>query len=395
MSISHDVALHLGTSGLRLDVWDRYELTISMLRPGSPWCFSLFKSYSRQSTWGALKANLKLGERVMLSVDGALQMNGYIGRIVEVSDPDQGDGIAISGRDLSGPALRFHADPKVRLKGLPLEEALARLFQPIGVAVRIGANANAARQVQSGTRRNAHVSHAATRTRRTQTIDHGHPQPGETIWQVAEAICRRLGYLIWCAPDAEQGLSVVVDTPAYSSDPLYQFERVSGRSCTYGRAEHTVQIDEVPTVVTAYADSARGDTVSARGSFELMNGALLDPSFLGGWSAAELLAQPMHVQAERARGVGAAQRTAERIVADANAHLRTLTLTVQGHGQPNDDGPNLYAVNTMATVRDDHFGFDERMLVQELVLRGGADEGASTTITLGTQGAIALSPEDA
>jgi len=394
VAMTHEVSLYLGTSGLRLDVWDGYEINLSMLSPGSPWAFSLWRTgdLRREAQWNRLRAELAFGERVFVAVDGATQLNGYIEEIAHVVDPTQGEVLTISGRDLSGPALRWHADPRVRLKGLTLADALTRLFAPLGIIVRISEAAEA-RAVQVGTARGTR-SHAR---RRGSRIDHAHPRPGETVWQVAEAICRRMGLLLWCAPDSEGQLAVVADVPDYRSEPIYSFFRrgpVGRVETNILRSEHKVQVREVPTEVTVYSEAPRGDTQTGRGETTIVNGSLLSVERLGGWAVTELLAQPQHTLSQRARTKAAAQRLAERQLADANARLRTLTITVQGHGQTRPAGQVLYAVNTMAAVECERYGLSERMLLTELTMRGSARDGQTTAITLTPQDAIVLTPEE-
>lgn len=396
MAMTHEVSLYLGTSGLRLDVWDGYEIHQSMLSPGSPWAFTLWRSTDlrREASWDRLREHLRIGERVFVAVDGATQLNGYVEDINHIVDGDQGEALAISGRDLSGPALKWHADPRLRLKGLPLDEALARLFAPLGLAVRVS-DAAAARAVQVGSARGTRRT-SSTR-RRGPRVDHSHPRPGETVWQVAEAICRRMGLMLWCAPDSEGNLAVLADVPDYRAEPLYAFTRrgpVGSTETNILRSEHRVQLRDVPTEVTVYSEAPRGDTQSGRGETTVLNGTLLAAERLGGWQTAELLAQPMHLLSQRARTKAAALRMAERTLADANARLRTLTLEVQGHGQRDATASRLYAVNTMAVVTDDRCALDERMLLTELVLRGSARDGQRSLLTLSPQDAIVLTPEE-
>lgn len=395
--MQHEVSLYLRTSGLRLDVWDGYAINLSMLSPGSPWAFSLWRTgdLRREAQWNRLRAELAFGERVFVAVDGAVQLNGYIEDIEHVVDPDQGEVLAISGRDLSGPALKWHADPRLKLKGLTLLEALTRLFAPLGITVRVSDGA-AASTVQVGTSRGTR-SQARTTRRRGPRVDHSHPRPGETVWQVAEAICRRMGLLLWCAPDSEGNLVVVADVPDYRAEPLYAFTRrgpVGRTETNILRSQHKVQVRDVPTEVTVYSEAPRGDTQSGRGETVLTNSALTNADRLGGWRVNTLLSQPQHVLSQRARTKAAALRMAERTLADANARLRTLTITVQGHGQVRPAGQVLYAVNTMAAVECDRYGLSERMLLTELSMRGRASEGQTTAITLTPQDAIQLTPED-
>ena len=403
MAQEHDAALYLGPGGLRLDVWDRYTVSLSMLDAALPFAFSLWKSQDRQSAWVALKEWVKVGKPVVLQIDGATLLNGYVGQ-AKCATTRQGSTIVVSGRDLAGPAMTWDADPRLRLKGLSLDAALERLFAPLGIPVWSDADATAARQVQMGTSRAPRLPSTSTasssrrRTRRRAAIDYAHPRPGEKIWQVATALCQRLGYMLWVAPHPEHGLAVVVDTPDYASPVQYQLRRVYDRQGNVTadsnilESELTVSIEQVPTEVHVYTGSARGEAVSARSMQTVFNTALEDADISGGWTVPAALHQPRHVRAERARTPGGAQRTGERILADAMRGFRTYECTVQGHGQ---DG-RLYAINTMAHVRDDEWDVDEDMLILRATFERSREgsKGTTTRLTLGPKGAIVLTPEE-
>lgn len=406
MVLSHEVTIFTGSTGMRLDEWDRYELALSMFSPGSPWTVTLFRSSRGESAWGRAWKNVRVGDKMVFAIDGAQQMNGLVEEITDPSDPVAGDSMVISGRDLAGPALKWHADPRLRLKGLTLEDALRQLFTPLGIGVRIGEGVEGTRAVQIGSARDPRSGR--TTARRRQTVDYARPQPGETVWQVADALCRRFGYLLWVAPHPEEGLSVVVDVPDYTGEVYYSLRRILDPDRRPGEQRLTadtnvltsarrLSVREVPTEVTVYTGSARGASLSARSTETMLNGGLFDPKVNGGYVVDEGLAQPMHLRAPRARTPAAARQTAQRAINDAMRTLRTYSCTVQGHGQPQRDGAvRLYTVNSLAHVVDEPRGIDERMLVQELAFRGDASEGggSTTALTLGPLGAIVLSPED-
>jgi prophage tail gpP-like protein len=66
-----------------------------------------------------------------------------------------------------------------------------------------------------------------------------------------------------------------------------------------------------------------------------------------------------------------------------------------------EDRVQLYAVNTMAHVRDDltidgeERPLDEDMLITRVEFHGGRREGQTTTLTLVPKDSIVLTPEDA
>lgn len=398
MSRSYDVALHTGTTGLALDVWDRYDLTLDMLAPGSPWTVSLWHSLNRQAEWSVMRREVRLFDRMFWSIDGATQINGRV-ETIETHGSRAGAMMVISGRDMSGAALDWDAEPTLRLKGLTLEDALTRLFAPLEIPVRIGASVDGTRQVQQGTRRGPR---GTTTARRRQPVDLSHPKLGERVWQLAESIVRRLGYMIWCAPDAEEGLAVVVDVPAFTSTPAYTFNRIhTGGDVWTGNildGSEAINGRDQPTQVNIYTNAVRGDSVSARQTTLVLNPALIEPAISRGYPVDPLPVQPRHVQAERARTLQAAAQEGARIVGDAMAKFRRYTCTVQGHGQ-GDNGALIYAVNTMAHVRDDLCtdpagnALDEDMLIVKVAFSGSRQGGQTATLTLIPKDSIVLSPD--
>lgn len=399
MAEEHDVALFTGTEGLKLEAWDRYDLTLDMMGPGSPWTVSLWHSEERRSAWNTLRAGLKLLDRMFWSIDGATQINGRL-ETYDTKGSRAGAVMILSGRDMSGAAIDCDADPTLRLKGLPLDAALTALFAPLGIPVRIGANVDAARQVQSGTRRGPRNGGTS---RRRHAVDQSHPQPGEKVWQLAETMVRRLGYMIWCAPDAEEGLAIVVDVPAFNQPAQYQFtrRRQGDRQWVGNILEggESLNARDMPTGINVYTHAPRGDATSARQATLVPNAAIVERAINRGFLIDPLPEQPRHVHAPRARTLDAAGQEGARLMSDSMAKFRTSPYTVQGHGQRNSTGEmRLYAVNSMAHVYDelctDPEGrpLDEDMLITQVHFSGSRSDGQFTQVTLIPKDSILLVP---
>jgi len=128
MATPHTVAVTL-SSGTDVDVFDRYTITLDMMRAGNPWTVSMWRSISgaREASWEVLRREVKLGENITLSIDGAAQITGRIETLRTAAPDDKGGAtMVISGRDLGGMAMTWDADPTVRLKGLALSEPLLK-----------------------------------------------------------------------------------------------------------------------------------------------------------------------------------------------------------------------------------------------------------------------------
>ena len=424
MATAHTATLTL-SSGTDVDVFDRYTLTLDMMRAGNPWTVSMWRSISgaREASWEVLRREVKLGENVTFSIDGAAQVTGRIETLRTAAPDDKGGAtMVISGRDLGGMAMTWDADPTVRLRGLALSDALTALFAPFGVPVLI-TDAAAARLVQSGTNR-ASLGHAsrphATHTtrphspsrgvhraharRRAQPIDQSHPRAGEKAWALAEEMCRRVGFLMWVAPSAEGGIAVVVDVPAFSTEDVFTFgRRIEGHTATGNilKGAEAFSIKEVPSEVNVYTGTTRGDLISSRSRSQTFNVGVTRADVSRGFIAGSMPAQGRHIKSARSRNLAASAKEGERVIAEAMAGFRRYELTVQGHGQTVAGVDRLYAVNTMARVRDDLCSapdgspLDESMLITGVTFEGGRATGTTTSLVLVPKDSISIIPQDA
>lgn len=392
--MAHEVVLTVGTTSLAVDTWDRYTIRLSMMDPGSPWTFTMWRNAGGgngpRTAWTHLREVAKLASPMRFTIDGAVQMAGSI-ETHETRADRSGATLTLSGRDLAGPALSWDAEPTLALRGLPLSTALERIFNPLGIPVTIGLSAEAARSATTGEVRG---TRGASTSSRTRSVDTAHPRPGEKVWQVAEAITRRLGYLLWTGPDTAGRLAVIVDAPGYSTAPLYSLERRFTGGELAGnilRGAESLNLRDVPTEVIVYTGGARGAAISARQMRLVSNTALLNRGVNRGFLDAESLgAQPRHVQDTRSRDLERSEREAMRVIFDGMRRFRTYTCTVAGHGQRG----KLYAVNSMARVRDDvctsptGAPLDEEMLVVEVEFNGSRQDGQTTTLTLVPKGSV-------
>jgi len=409
------------SSGTEVDVFDRYTVSLDMMKAGSPWTVSMWRSATRATTWDVLRREVKAGENLTVAIDGAAQITGRI-ETIETHTSREGAMMIASGRDLGGVAETWDADPTVRLRGLALSDALTALFAPMGIPVLI-TDAAAARIVQAGTnraslgaqhsaRRNTSAgTHATTRgvstahaRRRAQPIDRSHPRAGERVWALAEEMCRRVGYLIWVAPSADGGIACVVDVPTFTGADVYLFTLSAdptSRATNVLKGAEKLSIAAVPTEVNVYTGTTRGDLISNRSRSQTFNVGLGRTDVSRGLIADPMPAQVRHIKSARARTLAAAAQEGERVVAEQMAGFRRYECTVQGHGQLVDGRMRLYAINTMSHVRDELCTsatgepLDESMLITSLRFDGGRGSGCTTDITLVPKDSIQVIPQEA
>lgn len=463
-AIAHDVQLLLKSTGRVLTNWDRYTVSLDMFNVGQPWTFSLWYSEREQSAWQTLQDEVKLGGKILFSIDGAPQLTGII---EELSTPESRNGFSmvISGRDIAASALDWDADPRTVVSNRPLGDVLELLFSQLGIAVDV-VESSAAREVQSRARRGARATERSTR-RRAHRVDSSRPRPDETVWQVVQSLLDRLGLMAWVAPSAQGGLAIVVDVPAYDSPPLYQLERSARLTETDRRLLETdlkCSIRGIPTVVYASGRAKRGDAPPARHRVQYdvpgmanvppgviraptsgvanlsidVLGASIGPSLtsagnpiafnqeptivrpgvriiserheappaqatrraytndqLAAWSFVQnpLPPQPKYLHSSRAKNPSQGEREARRFMAKKMRNFRIYMGTLRGHGQEVNGTRRLFALNTMAHLRDTFRNIDEDMLITGCEFSGSRADGQRTRLTLGTKGAINLEPD--
>lgn len=405
----HTTTLSLAASGITLDVWDGYEIALSMLEAGNPWTFTLWRSdavdgdiEARRTTWDVVARNVKAFDAVMVSIDDAAQLNGRV-ETRRVQADRQGAVVVLNGRDLAGPAMDWDVDPTLTIKNLSLSEAVAQPFAQLGITARVvdsAANVQVTAHEAPGPRR------TNRRTRRTQVVDIAHPRPGERVWPFVQGMVQRIGYRMWVAPDAERGIAVVVDTPNDNGTPSYVLLR---REVANGGGEYegniltggeTINTRAAPTEVTVFSGTARGSQVSARTRATTANAAILDPLITRGLVLDPPPTQPRYLRSPRSRTPQRAAQDGANTILDAMASFRVYECTVRGHGQTVDGARRLYALNTIARVRDDVCldgqgrPLDEDMLITSIRFRRSREAGTTTTLTLVPRGALALTPTE-
>lgn len=395
MTTQHDVALLVGPDGLRVDVWDRYTLDLSMLEVGAAWTLTFWYSEQAHASWRLLldaERGVRCGQTVTVTVDGEAILTGT----VETRDVgDDGNRASptftISGRDKLGPATSWDADPALALKGLPLEEGLSRLYASLGLVVEVSEHVDATEPI--GTLRRPRRGGRARRVSRRQQLAISHPRVGEKVQSVVERIVRGLGYRVWTTPaERSDRTAIIVDRPRSSGSPLFNLRRVmeggrvtSDSNILAGREKTSIR--EAPTTVTVLSGGARGDAPSESFARTVTNAAL---TTVANRARIDPLSapRPRVVQSDQARTVEGAQQEGARLIAEANEQLRRYDATTLGHRQ---DG-RLWVPNALCAVRDDLVGIDETMLVVAAQLSGGRQTGPLTRVTLLPLGALSETP---
>jgi len=390
--VSEDVEL-IFSDGSTCRVWDRYTISVDMLSSGLPFTFSMWRSErigndNEVYAWSELLDKARLYSTVQVTIGGYVQLCGVIEER-KVQHTRNGAMLVVSGRDTSALALECDADPRTVQNDAGLTDALRALFTPIGMPFRV-LNEKEAREARQGRRRHGSVS---TQTR-SHRVKHHRPRLGEKVWQAAESIVRRYGYMMWTAATSE-GVAVVVGTPDYESASVFNLtmelsngRRTDGSDVLEGELSENVR--GVPTVIRAMSRARRGNSSAQRFLATQTNSEL--PRY-------DSVASPMptvakYIQPRRSWTSAHAQQEAAREQNRAMRDWRHYTCKVKGHSQEIKGQSVLYAPNTMADVRDDVLGIEESMLILRVDFEGSRQDGQTTRIKLGPRDAIQLTPED-
>ena len=385
-ALSHDVSLRLGAAKVAVGAWDQLSITHDMLAPPSPWTVTLWRP-STAPPWPEtdLWPLTVVDAPAEVVVDGAVQVRGFIAR-TEVSGARAGSPLTITGRDQAAQAQVSDADPSLSLRGVTLSDALARLFGPLGINITIGLRADDARPALAGMRPGAHPS-SGRRARRAHRVDHFRVRPGEKVWQLAETLCRRHGFLLYTAPSAD-GVGLVIDRPAYDSEVVYEFTRTGARDGSWEgnilSGSRAVDVSQVPTSVTVFGHSAIAASQDARLRVTLENDGLAHPRV-----ATSTPARHRYLRDDRARTRAVCEQRARRELANAMASFDVYTAQVQGFGQRG----RLYAVNSMARVRDDLTGTTGDWLVTQVQMQRSRQGGHAATVRMIPKGSLVISPD--
>lgn len=382
------VVLHDGTA---LVNWPEIDITLDMMSPGSPWTLSLWHSEENDSAWKSVRRRALLETTAQVYIDGALQLTGRIDGAEVNVDRASGACYTISGRDVGARAIDWDADPTIALRGVTLEAALERLFGDVGLTPQI-TDAARAREIHSS----PHRTRGTRTSRRQQRISDLKINAGERIWQVAEKLCGRLGYMIWIAPGTSpNSIAVVVDTPNEGTEVPFLFERNDAANKSFEgnilRSKRKLSSQNVPTIVTAFARSSTRAERDESDRVAIVNEHFRSRAYVSPEDPLGLPPKPRYIKPERARTSEAAARECEKTIAKANASLETYDLTVRGFGQ----GNKLFAINSLARIRDaiELPRVDDIYLLTRVSFHQSRQRGQVSDLRLVPKGAIKVYPE--
>jgi prophage tail gpP-like protein len=385
---THVVEMKLLSTGSKLTNWERYDIVLDMLQPGSPFTFSLFRS---DEDWDRVRAEVKAFESVVLSIDKTTLINGVIEHVQPFRGRGKGSGIIIAGTDVTGRLQRIDADPHVSLRATTLQAAIENLLVPLGITSIAVGDPRATAEVQSGIRRGARSIPHLTRQQR---IDLVHPRVGEKVFSVIQRMARKVGFWVWVAPDEAGNLCLVIDNPVSGGEPVFEFKydeqspHLATGDSSLLESDETINVADMPTEVTAYGRTMRGDAQAARIR------AVVQASFNARWVKSDRPRQPRHYRPSHARTQAAITQDATRLIREQAIGHDYVTGTVEGHGYTRQNQDRLHAVNTIVHWKDVNADVDADMVLTRVQFTGGRTEGHETRVRAHPKGVLNLTPEN-
>lgn len=402
--VVHTVRVVIG--GYAVTAWDEVRITRDMLSAGAPWAVTVWRT-GAEGEWAALKRAARLYAPVEIHVDDALQLRGELESRKGGSDRSAGAPLTFAGRDFGGTAMSTHVDPRISLRNVTLYDALVRIFAPLGVPITLGVDAAEARDTMAGARPSpVHSRRSGTRPSRPRSaraaalaaqrprgqghhVDRFRFEAGTSVWDAAQRLARRHGFLLFPAPVAS-GLGLILDKPAYDAPVQYRLTRtpIPGRLDWGGnvtRGERALNGADTPARATVFAHSAPGAREDAhhRGVVEnlvLQHHPLVHP---GGAQRVR------YIEDKRATTPRLAENRGRAEINRAMADFDVYTATTPGF----DFNGRLWTPNAMCAVEDDFEEVYGDWLVTRVEFRRSRSGGQATDLRLVPKGAIDVQPD--
>lgn len=418
---SDQVVLEFADKHITVPEWTAYTINSDFMTPTDAWSFTIGGGLA-----DVLRLELQPGNKIRLLVNGLQQMTGLIDKIAIRSDRDSGTVLRIEGRDILGPAVDGHVDPRLQFsQQMTFADVIRKVLEPYGIS-RIEtddiANRNAITGGKKGKRLNKPRPAGHSRRRRNRRGNGslinkkwvGHllkPYPSEGSYEFAERVAARAGLHIFVSADGEYAIA---DEPDFDQAPSYDL--IHRRAKNVEDATNVLEADahfdwsEQPAIVVATGRGAGGPFSRSTLRTAVLNqyvavdprtnkirpeiAALIkelgvDPIVPGpDWNNSPVIAaqrfynvgivRPMFFHDDTSQTLEELEFFAMRRMAQYQHRLLTYRCTVFGHTQ--DDVP--WATNTIANVKDEACGIDEPMWIKSRTFRKDRMNGTTTELEL-------------
>lgn len=399
--------------------WKRYSLNSNFETPSDGWSFTI----GAEDIPSDLVQSLYPGQLVQFWLNGFCQGTGNIDTITR--NPSRGGGTewTIEGRDVFGPVVDSHVDPRKQFKKDTTLESFVRecldFFTPAGGEWEYVFDSAAENQIKTGRPRGGRGSKAGQGTgkgggRAGKKLDQLVPGQNEGLFTFLSKILHRQG--LHAHPSLD-GSTVIVSQPDYESAPTHTLLRTPGYS---NIREGTVKwsLVDQPSIIISDGFSGSGSFGHSQLYCKMLNPftgfdqqGVLWPEIKVLWDQypqAKILdfesvtfglsklrwprkyhARPLFLHDESARTLDELERFTRREMSMRVRKALTVSYTVQGHGLLTEVGHYIpFHVDTMIEVRDIPGGLEAGMWVLGRTFEKSRDGGSTTKLDLIIPGSL-------
>lgn len=211
------IALKLLDLGKTISSWTSYSFGNDFMNANTSWNFQV----ADDSLFNLID-KIQCGQRIAVTVNGAVVATGYLDQIVITSSKHGGTILEIRGRDALGPMCDACIDPKFLFDGLQTPvDVIKKLAAPFGftdVKAQDFVNAEKLTGVSNILSVDDSGKNIVTKNITSPMNSKFKPHPGEGVYAFCERLGRRFGYHIWSSVD---GKYLIVGTPTFNSKPIY------------------------------------------------------------------------------------------------------------------------------------------------------------------------------
>lgn len=316
---------------------------------------------------------------IKLYINGACQLIGRIDGIEGI--PESGTALRVFGRDYLADLVDATVDPLFMVqKDWTIEQALQQLFRPFGIDT-ISADNFEALELLVGNVAGATIKRGKGKRKRETKLSDFKAEDNLGVMELANKIVARHGFLILPAGRRNE---VIVDSPNYDQEPLFQYTRPGNILKASARRDWS----NVPTITIARGRTGEANDSAAGGRSEY-------PTFTGSRAPTTIAKHPeverildrfdgvAAVLEERADPTSRATPLAgtlyrplfyrdrdsrnqeqidngvRRMIAERLRETLTYTVEMRGHCDP--DTGAVYSVDTLADVNDTVEDLQERL----------------------------------
>lgn len=359
--------LTLIVDGYDFSLWTSATVAAEFLQP----CQTINLAIGADETRLDLIQAVQPGKKFQLDVNGSPVCTGFIDSVGAESNHG-GTVVHVSGRDMLAPLVDGNVNPFMPLAKTAtmkdvVEEVVVRQFGMDLVILDDESPSKIKDAHDKGVGSTVgSVLRPRFKHRPRDPLRDVRPHANQGAYQYLSGIIHRLGYHLWNSAD---GNFIVLSSPDYEQDPAYSLRNHAGpsgvsRSNNIESAKVSRNMTGVPSHVWVSGKSSKpGDKSSPKGHTTY---------------PAQRVFKPFYVVDDQSNDKDHADTVARFVLGKALLNSFTYEVTLRGFSDPSG---SIYAVNTVANVKDERCGLDGLMWVSKRTFRKSR-QGTFTDLTL-------------